>query len=185
MCLPSRKNIFFKFSSLLLELHRIEGVCKGLLLFEGERLISIFEEDVHVLIIRISYIISYIMLLVAQQREHKRGVVAVGRGQQGAPRRRQPRSGVRCVGAPAIVPAWPLQRARRRRDAGRPFSPACRRRRRRKQQRDAATGRLRRRQARRRPASALAAAVAAVDCGWHFVRGSGWRLSIVTQGRYL
>ena len=54
-----------KFSSLLLELHRLEGVCKGLLLFEGERLIPIFEEDVHVLIIRISYIISYIMLLVA------------------------------------------------------------------------------------------------------------------------
>ena len=145
----------------------------------------------HVLIIRISYIISYIMLLVAQQREHERGVVAVGRGQQGAPRRRRTRSGVRCVGAPAIVPAWPLQRARRRRDAGRPFSPACRRRRRRKQQRDAANGRrrhcqrLRRRQARWRPASALAAAVAAVDCGWHFVRGSGWRLSIVTQSTYL
>ena len=111
--MPSRKNIFFKFSSLLLELHRIEGVCKGLLLFERERLISIFEEDVHVLIIRISYIISYIMLLVAQQREHEheRGVVAVGQGQQGAPGRRQSRSVMRCIGAPAIVPAWPLRRA--------------------------------------------------------------------------
>ena len=69
------------------------------------------------------------------------------------------------------------------------FPPACRRRCRR-QQRDAAAGHCRHRQlccrhqVRQQPASALVAAVAAIDCGWHFVRGFGLRLSIVTQGTY-
>ena len=45
----STKYCFFKFCSLLLELHGLEGMGKFLILFEVELLIPNFEEDMHVL----------------------------------------------------------------------------------------------------------------------------------------
>ena len=44
------ENIYIsKFWCLLLYLHRLEGVCKGFMLFEVERLTPSFEEDMHFL----------------------------------------------------------------------------------------------------------------------------------------